>query len=71
MADIKHTTQSAVADEAVAGEIGPSEWNAAHTIEDKAILNEHLAPETRNKLWVAGILCLALLLVPELIRKVV
>lgn len=30
--DIKHTTQSAVADAGVSGQIGPSEWNEAHTL---------------------------------------
>lgn len=29
---ITHATQSAVVDDGVAGEIGPSEWNATHTI---------------------------------------
>ena len=31
---IRHATQSNVADEGVAGEIGPTEWNEGHTITD-------------------------------------
>ena len=31
---IRHATQSNVADEGVAGEIGPTEWNEGHTIAD-------------------------------------
>src|SRR3990167_8352624 len=35
---ITHVTQSAVADQGVAGEIGPSEWNEDHTIASGTIL---------------------------------
>ncbi len=46
---VTHATQSAVVDDGVAGEIGPSEWNEAHTITGSVAASEITSPGDLTK----------------------